>query len=137
MHAKFIMGGVIATLLTAASADAQFSQQQRNLRYGAPNRSTTSAILSRPTVSPYLALTDLTGTGLVDNSTNYFTVVRPRMEREAQQRRQQIQLQNIQQNVSAMRSAAARQSQSGGRATGHPTRFGFYLQYYPTLNRRF
>ena len=137
MHGKLIIGVLVATLFATGEAEAQFGQQQRNLQYGARSRTTSSAILSRPSVSPYLALADLNGTGLVDNSTNYFTVVRPRIEREEQQRRQQLQLQNIQQNVSQMRSAAARQSQTGGRATGHPTRFGFYLQYYPTLNRRF
>ena len=136
MFGKHFIGGLIATVLIAGSAQAQFSTLSRVSSYSGKFRSTSSAIMSRPSVSPYLALTDLNGTGQIDNSTNYFTQVRPRMEREAQQRRQQIQLQNIQQNVGSMRSAAARRSQAGARATGHPTRFNFYLQYYPGLNRR-
>lgn len=121
---------------SAAHGQATFTQQQRaNSYYGAGGRSSTSAILSRPTVSPYLALTDIGGTGQ-DTSSNYFTQVRPRLQQQDSQQRQRIQIQSMQRDMSALRSQAARRSQAGARATGHPTRFNYYLQYYPTLNRR-
>ena len=95
-------------------------------------RNVRSSILNRPSTSPYLALTDLTGNGL-DNSSSYFTSVRPRLEFEQSKASQQLAIQQVQRQVSEMRSAAARRSQDGPRATGHPTRFQLYLQYYPGL----
>lgn len=133
---------VIAVLaawsFTNSQAFGQFGESMRISQYRNQSgaRSTSSAILGRPTVSPYLALADINGTGQIDTSQNYFTQVRPRLEREQQQEQQQLQIQQIQQNMASMRSAVARQSQPGSRITGHPTRFNYYLQYYPTLNRR-
>ena len=121
--------------LFQAEACAQFDRsvfQQNSVTRNRGFRSVQSNILSRPTTSPYLALTDLTGNGF-DNSTNYFTNVRPRLERDQSQLQQQRQLQQVQRQVSEMRSAAAQRSQGGPRATGHPTRFQMYLQYYPGL----
>ena len=116
-------------------AEAQFNSSifQQNLALrGRGFQSARSSILGRPTTSPYLALTDLSGVGL-DNSSSYFTSVRPRLERERNSQQQQLQIQNVQRQMSAMRSAAAQRSQNGMRATGHPTRFQLYLQYYPGL----
>lgn len=136
MRSLLIKSVGISTLLLVSHAQAQFAEQLRVGNYSAGFRSTSSQILGRPTISPYLALTDLNGQGNVDTSRNYFTQVRPQLDRQAQSQTQQIQLQNIQRNVTQMRSEAARRSVSGPRGTGHPTRFGYYLQYYPTLNRR-
>ena len=129
--------GIVAVLFQAeASAQANFSAQRRVTSLSTfGGRSSSASILSRPTVSPYLALTDVTGTGQ-DMAGNYFTQVRPRLERQQQQQAQQLQIQSIQRDMTAMRSQAARQSGNGARMTGHPTRFGYYLQYYPGLNRR-
>ena len=136
MRTLLITGLVIATCSFASEAHAQFAEQNRITQYSGGFRSSTSQILNRSTVSPYLALTDLNGQGGVDTSRNYFTQVRPALDRQQQQRTQQVQLQNIQRNVTQMRSEAARRNSGGARATGHPTRFNYYLQYYPTLNRR-
>ena len=135
MRTLLVISVLLATTSFVSTVQAQFEQQQRIQSYRAGFRNTNSTILNRPTVSPYLALADLNGVG-VDTSQNYFTQVRPRLERRAAQQQQQRQLQVIQRDMSALRSASARQSQPGQRATGHPTRFGTYLQYYPGLGRR-
>ena len=136
MKTVFNVCVVLATILVSSEAHAQFSQQNRVRSLSSPFRSASATILNRPTVSPYLALTDIGGNGNIDIGRNYFTQVRPRLQSQESQRRQQMQIQNIQRNVTQMRSAAARRSQTGARATGHPTRFNYYLQYYPQLNRR-
>ena len=139
MRQFIVVSAVFAAwAFTSSQAFGQFGESLRISQYRNQTsaRSTTTAILSRPTVSPYLALADINGTGQIDTSQNYFTQVRPRLERQHQQRQQQRQIQQIQQNMASMRSAVARQSQTGARITGHPTRFNYYLQYYPTLNRQ-
>lgn len=115
-----------------------YNTQRRNtsLRNQAGFRPYTQQILNRPTVSPYLALTDLTGSGQIDTSRNYFTQVRPALEFRQQQQQQQRSLVQVQQQVTQLRSSVARQSQQGPRGTGHPTRFNFLLQYYPGMPRR-
>ncbi len=98
--------------------------------------SARGSILNRPTISPYLALTDFTGSGTVDTSRNYFTQVRPRLGSRAQQRRQQRSISNLQRNVASLNSRARTTGgQQFGSRTGHPTRFMTYLQYYPGLSR--
>ena len=122
-------------MLWNSEAQAQFNNstfQQNSAARNRGFRTVASNILGRPSTSPYLALTDLTGNGF-DNSSSYFTSVRPRLERERSQQTQQRALQQVQRQVSEMRSAAAQRNQSGPRATGHPTRFQLYLQYYPGL----
>ena len=61
-HLLFLfITGASLTLLNSSSSLGQFSQQSRVSGFSGNFRSSSSAILSRPTVSPYLALTDLTG----------------------------------------------------------------------------
>jgi hypothetical protein len=114
-------------LALCATAFAQISERPVNFR-------STSAILNRPTVSPYLALADVTGSG-ADNSQNYFTSVQPRLRGIATDQRMQQAMFQTQRTASSLRSAAARQAQNPPRTTGHPSRFGAYLQYYPGLGR--
>lgn len=141
MRNLVILSVVFASLAITNTASAQFSQQQRVLGFSGFNqnnsgfRSTATQILNRSTTSPYLALTDLNGQG-VDFSRNYFTQVRPALERRQQQQTQSRQIQAIQQNVSQLRSQAARQNVASPRGTGHPTRFNSYFQYYPGFIRR-
>jgi hypothetical protein len=141
MRNLVIIGVVFASFAATNEAFGQFSQQQRAAGFSAFSqnrsgfRSAATQILSRSTTSPYLALTDLTGQGL-DTSRNYFTQVRPALERQQQQQLQQRQIQQIQQNVSQIRSDAARRTQTGPQGTGHPTRFNAYFQYYPGFARR-
>ena len=133
---RYFTGIFVLFLLMSSAAHGQFRANTAGQQYRAQAglRTSASAILRGSNVSPYLALTDINGQGL-DQSRNYFTVVRPQIERQQQQQRQQLQIQQIQQNMANLRSAGARRSQQGMRITGHPTRFNHYLQYYPLLNR--
>lgn len=141
MRNYIIVSVFFASLAATNTAFGQFSQQQRVSNFSAFSqnntgyRSTATQILNRSTTSPYLALTDLNGQG-VDFSRNYFTQVRPALQRQQQQQQQSRQIQAIQQNVSQIRSQAARQNVTGARGTGHPTRFNSYFQYYPGFMRR-
>ena len=92
------------------------------------------AFMSRPTVSPYLAMVDVSGTGF-DYSRNYFTSVLPRFNDTAAQQRSQQAIYQAQRAAASMRSAAAQRAQSPARTTGHPSRFSNYLQYYPGFRR--
>jgi hypothetical protein len=94
--------------------------------------SARGTILSRPTVSPYLGLTDL-GTGVIDSSYNYFTSVRPQLQAAEQARQQQRSIAALQQQVSAIQTST--QNRQGARTTGHPTRFLNYAHYYPGFGR--
>ncbi len=134
MRTILIICSVFAITGWASQAEAQFNNSAFNPArgYRGPNRSSRSSLINNSTVSPYLALTDLTGQGF-DLSSNYFTNVRPRIESQRQQQQQARQLQLIQRDISQTRSEAARRSQNGPSATGHPTRFGLYMQYFPGL----
>lgn len=139
MRLSLTLSAALLVLCVCAQAQAQvsFQAQQRaaSFRYQGGATTSTAATLSRPTVSPYLALTDVGGTG-IDQSARYFTQVQPRIQRQQDQQQQQLQIQTMQRDMSAIRSRTARASQNGARITGHPTRFGFYSRYYPSLNRR-
>jgi hypothetical protein len=130
---RIIFASITCALL-ACEAQAQFEAQNhiQSLRGG--GRSASSRILQNPALSPYLALTDLSGNGN-DVSQNYFSIVKPQLENRAAQLRQQRSINSLQRSVTAMRSAAP-SSRPSVRITGHPTRFGDYGRYYPTLNRR-
>jgi hypothetical protein len=135
-----VMAATTAMLLGACpSVYGQFEQQVRLRRYSGARftnaRSVRGAILNRPTVSPYLALTDVAGTGNVNSSSAYFTQVRPRLENQEQSQQQQRSIMQLQRTVNTLGSSAARSQQQASRATGHPTRFGTYLHYYPGLGR--
>ena len=132
---SLVVCGIV--LLGSSAASAQYQQQNRVTQLGNQSgfRTTQSQILGRPTVSPYLALTDLTGSGQIDTSRNYFTQVRPQLEYRQRQQQQQRSIQQVQRQVTQLRSMAAAQSQGGPRGTGHPTRFNFLMHYYPGLGR--
>lgn len=131
---RLIFATLCCTALTS-EVQAQFQTQSRiqSLSRGAPTAA--SRILQNSTLSPYLALTDLTGNGN-DISQNYFSIVKPRLESRANQMRQQRSIDSIQRTVTAMRSAAGAGDRRGVRISGHPTRFGEYGRYYPALSRR-
>jgi hypothetical protein len=109
---------------------SSYAQARVDTRY-----SSRSTILNRPTVSPYLALTNLDSVGNVDASYNYFTQVRPMLQNREQTERQQRSIARLQRDVQSVSSRVRQSSQPGLRATGHPTRFNSYLHYYPTLQR--
>lgn len=133
------IAALILGLATVDSVHAQFGYQNRLLSIQGANRgrSAASRVLNSSAVSPYLALTDLSGNGGGTNVTqNYFSIVKPRLAAEQAQRQQQRSINRLQQTVTSMRSAAPTANRNGARITGHPTRFGNYLQYFPALGRR-
>jgi hypothetical protein len=115
--------GLVASLGFAQDANAQFVPQ---LNYGGS--------YGRPTVSPYLNLVS----GFNNSGTNYYTLVRPALQQQqinqaAQQNFAQLQRGLVQATQSSRASPTTREPI---RATGHPTSFFFYGNYYPTLSRR-
>ena len=93
---------------------------------------TRSFLYNRPTVSPYLNLTRASSA----YSANYQTLVRPQVEARERAMAENRHMAQLQQQVAEVRRNYQRQqSGNGQRATGHPTRFMTYLNYYPGLNR--
>ena len=94
-------------------------------------------VTSRPSVSPYLALLNVSNA--IAGLPSYQTSVRPRLEQQRQQReqvQQQRQLQRLQTQVSTVRRDLQRAQQANGMfPTGHPTRFRNTSHYYPALLR--
>ena len=142
MNRILIAFTLLAASTVAESAYGQFTEQ-RNAQSYSGNRFTYNytargSILNRPTTSPYLAMTDISGRG-INSSQSYFTQVRPQLENQIRQRRQQRNMNNLQRNVSSINMAisrAAATNRQGVRTTGHPTRFASYLNYYPGFGQR-
>ena len=91
-------------------------------------------IFNNPSVSPYLSL--LNNNDVSSGIPSYFTSVRPRLEQRAAREQQDRQIKRLQTQTSSLRRDISRAGQQGGAfATGHPTRFGNYLHFYPSLGR--
>ena len=92
-------------------------------------------VTSRPSVSPYLSLLNVSNA--VAGLPSYHTAVRPRLEQQRQQQeqmQQQNKLRRLQAQVSSVRRDMQQAQQGNGLfPTGHPTRFGNYLHYFPGL----
>jgi hypothetical protein len=106
------------------------SQNRLDARYSA-----RSNILGRPTVSPYLGLTNIGTSGAVDSTYNYFTSVRPRLQQMEESRQQQRSIAALQQQMTSIQTATSGRDRQGMRVTGHPTRFHNYSHYYPAFGR--
>lgn len=128
---------VMGCLLMTPDAHAQISARNfRNAR-----AATRSFLYNRPTVSPYVNLANRnTGFGMP----NYFTYVRPQLERQQRQMSQRRQTAQMQQQLNQVQSQVARSSQqaTGMMLTGRQgwsarggTRFGSYLNFYPGMYR--
>jgi len=142
MHRILIAFTLLAASTVAESAYGQFTQQNRVQNFSGSrfvyNYTARGSILNRPTTSPYLAMTDISGRG-INSAQSYFTQVRPQLENQIRQRRQQRNINNLQRNVSSINTAisrAAANNRRGARITGHPTRFATYLNYYPGFGLR-
>ena len=94
-----------------------------------PNRTVRDQVFRRPTVSPYLQLVDRSS----PSSTPYHSLVRPQLEQQQINRRQNIALQQLRQQTNAVR--AQRSRTEGIRATGHQTFFQNLSHYYPGARR--
>ena len=126
------------TLLIAAcfvlfdrSAEAQGQISQRPADYF------SRFIRDRPTVSPYLNLVTSQRTQQRGGTVRpvYQTLVRPELEQRKaneQTQRNMIQMQN---QLSDLRQSYRNSQSNALGATGHPTRFMIYSQYYPGFQR--
>ena len=142
MNRMLIAFTLLAASTLAESAYGQFTEQRNANSYSGSrftyNYSARGSILNRPTTSPYLAMTDINGLG-INSTQSYFTQVRPQLENQIRQRRQQRNITNLQRNVSSINMAisrAAATNRQGVRTTGHPTRFASYLNYFPGFGQR-
>ncbi|MDX1965158.1 MAG: hypothetical protein SFX18_18585 [Pirellulales bacterium] len=86
----------------------------------------------RPQLSPYLNLLNQNVPGV----SNYFTLVRPQLDQQANLRRQEDQIRQLQraQQVNNRSPLSARGS-NDIRATGHDTQFMYFSHYFNQLNR--
>jgi hypothetical protein len=125
---KVICGFAVVLTIFGLNTKSSFAQQETGLRY-ASRRSTERFLYNRPTVSPYLQLTNAnSGFGLP----NYFAYVRPALEarQAAQQQEQSIQALSTQLN-SVQRDI--RRDENMLFQTGHPTRFMNFSHFFPAM----
>ena len=127
-----VFTGLLTLLATDASGQLNQTKPLRSLANG-----TFNYLSSRPTVSPYLGLLQQQNLGGVPA---YHSVVRPRLQQIQQQReqdQQRAQIAQVQNHLSSVRHNIRRaQDNNGVFPTGHPTRYGNTMHYYPALIRR-
>lgn len=82
----------------------------------------------RPTVSPYLNL--LQGGANSLNLPQYQTLVRPFLDQQSINERNQFDTQSLKRQVNTLQGQVNRATIGPGRATGHPTRYMNYSHYY-------
>lgn len=111
---------VAAALLLLASEVPQVTAQGRTRpqgRQGYTNR------LQRSTVTPYLNLNRRGGTAV----NNYYTLVRPQLQQEVINGRQQDAVRDLSAEFTQDRQ---RQAEEALPATGHPVRYRYFSHYY-------
>ena len=124
---------VLCLVLVVLSHTQHANAQQFTPRSSSVARSTTSYLINRPTVSPYLNLLRADSEVAMPN---YHTLVRPAVESRRQTAEQASQIRGLRSNVTNMQGRLAGQSRGSQFSTGHPTRFMTYLHYYPSLRDR-
>lgn len=118
-------------LLLVGSGQASMSTADAQAPRGRSGRSSYRNRLARPVVSPYLNLNRPFGDPAVD----YFTLSRPPLDLQANQFRQQQNLQNLRQEVQAdeqMLGGFGRQQRMLP-GTGHTAGYLNYSHYYQNL----
>ncbi len=90
-------------------------------------------VRNRPTVSPYLNLISSQQDQLRGATPRpvYQTLVRPELERRQNEQRTQRSMVQMQRQLSDLRQSYRNSQSNAFGATGHPTRFMIYSQYYP------
>ena len=123
-----VLSTAVVVLGSAQSASAQlYNPRSSNVGYA-----TTSYLLDRPTVSPYL---NLLRTESEFALPNYHTLVRPEVEHRQASAQQALALRQLQSRVTHMQGQLSGQRDNSQFSTGHPTRFMTYLHYYPSFDR--
>jgi len=116
--------------------DGQLSAQ---IGAASPSRYFDRFVNGSSTVSPYLGLvtsmqTPAAQQGFIPPAV-YQNRVRPQLERRKQDEQQRRQVAQIQSQLNDVRQSFQKQQQNSFGATGHPTRFMLYQQYYPGFAR--
>ena len=88
--------------------------------------------LPNPTVSPYLLMTDIGQSGLL----NYQTLVQPLMQQRMTTNHQNSSINNLQQQVQSVQAPTKKRPGQAVRDTGHETRFLNYSHYYNSATPR-
>ena len=123
-----LLSGMV--IWTAQTAQAQLYKPRRG---SSIRTNTLNFLIDRPTVSPWLNLAR--NENITSGLPNYFSLVRPQLDQRRSSAHQRSRITQIQQQLNQVQSARRIRSNQGGISTGHPTRFGVYLHYYPGLNR--
>lgn len=91
----------------------------------------------RPTVSPYLNLIGSQADQQRGGITRpvYQTLVRPQLEQRRENQQTQRNMIQMQQQLSELRQSYQQSQANVFGATGHPTRFMIYSQYFPGFQR--
>ena len=123
---------VVATIAWATECYGQFNT-------AAPSRYFDRFVRNSETVSPYLGLVTSQQTpnaqqGYIPPAI-YQNRVRPQLERRKQDEVQRRQIAQMQDQLNEVRQSFAQRQQNTFGATGHPTRFMIYQQYYPGFAR--
>jgi hypothetical protein len=129
------VAGILTWLALASTSQAQYHGGMTSIY-----RATQNYLYNRPTVSPYVNLaTRDPSYGL----SNYFTMVRPRLEHDEEQLVQRQQNARVQQQLSQIQTQVQQQQQQMGLPTtgqmgwsqrGYP-RTQTYLHYYPGMQQ--
>ncbi|MBX3414972.1 MAG: hypothetical protein KF708_19965 [Pirellulales bacterium] len=128
-HHPAILIGLFSLLLLAGSARvavAQFPQ------YRPPSINPMQNTINRPTVSPYLNLTQRNFNG----PPTYQTLVRPMVEQRQAAVRQAAQIQQIQQDISSSNRMGASRTTGESqqvRGTGHVSGFMNHMHFFPPM----
>ena len=131
------VSALVVVLGMQENAHAQFGRGSRSV-----GRTTQNFLYNRPTVSPYLNLTTRDAS---NGLPNYFTMVRPQLDRRQQDVAQQRQNASVQRQLSQVQNQVreTQQQQAGSVLTGRMgwssrgmPRFGNTLNFYPASRRR-
>lgn len=122
---------ILAFLVMIGTVEKAQCQSQR------PSEFFRNFVRNRPTVSPYL---NLIGTDADQQRGGtirpvYQTLVRPQLEQRRASQETQRNMIQMQQQLSELRQSYQQSQANTFGATGHPTRFMIYSQYFPGFLR--
>jgi hypothetical protein len=132
MFSKFSVGlAIVAGFVLIVAEEEARGQSARPTNYF------NQFLRDRPTVSPYLNLISSQQDqqrGAAPRPV-YQTLVRPQLEQRRANQQSQRNIVQMQQQLSDLRQSFQQSQANTFGATGHPTRFMIYAQYYPGFQR--
>ncbi len=125
-----LAAALIGVAACCCSSDAQ-AQQLLMPRVGGYNM-VQEEMLPNPVVSPYMLMTDVGQSGLL----NYQMLVQPLMQQRLTTNHQNASINNLQQQVQSTQAAPTKRPGQNIRDTGHETRYLNYSHYYHSATPR-